>query len=203
MNLDELKSVWNSENTDDVNVPKTVQSLKKAQHPLDKLKRNMKNEWFMQLVAIFILGFIPQLQNINVSLYPFYYVSYGFLIIVSMYYLNSFRNFYTQVVHYSGDTKASLTEIYYGFRLNIERYHSFGFLLLPFTLVWIGVYIQNSLLKKGENLMLLSDNKKALLVAAVVVITFSFIIAIFGWTRYYYGTYLKKLKIILDELKSD
>lgn len=203
MNLDELKSAWNNDGTNDVSIPETIEQLKKAQHPLDKLKRNMKNEWIMQLIAIIALGFIPQLQGFVSSLYIFYYVAYSLLVIVSVYYLSRFKAFYTQITHYSSDTKDSLTEIYHEFRLNIERYHSFGFLLLPFALVWVGVYIQNDLMLKGKDLSSLSNDAQKLLIVAVIVIILLFVVAILGWTKYYYGKYLKQLKAVLDELKSN
>lgn len=203
MNLDELKSVWNTESSDDVHVPANVQQLKKTQHPLDKLKRNMKNEWFMQLLAIIVLAFIPVLQHIPKGLYPVYYTSYAFLVAVSIYYLNCFRNFYNHIVHYSGDTRDSLTEIYREFKLNIRRYHTFGILLLPFALIWMGVYVQTDLLKKGQHLMQLPDQTKMVLAAVAVMTVLILILAVFGWTKYYYGRYLKQLKAILDELESN
>lgn len=203
MNLDELKSAWNKENTSDVSIPETVQQLKKAQHPLDKLKRNMKNEWFMQLMAIAAFAFVPQLQKIHSSLYLYYYIAYSILVIISIYYLSRFRNFYTQITHYSGDTKDSLTKIYHEFKLNIERYHSFGFLLLPFCLAWMAIYIQSGLIKQGKNLDSFSENTKILLLVVVIFIILLLVGSILGWTKYYYGKYLKQIKSVLDELKSD
>jgi len=203
MNLDELKSVWNTESSDDVYIPANVQQLRKAQHPLDKLKRNMKNEWFMQLLAIIVLAFVPVLQHIPKGLYPVYYTSYAFLVAVSIYYLNCFRNFYNHIVHYSGDTRDSLTEIYGEFKLNIRRYHAFGILLLPFALIWIGVCIETNLQKKGKHLMQLSDHTRILLVVTVIITILILILAIFGWTKYYYGRYLKQIKAVLDELEAN
>ncbi len=203
MNLDELKSAWDKENTSDVSIPETVRQLKNAQHPLDKLKRNMKNEWFLQLISIIALAFIPQLQNIHYSLWPFYYLAYSFLLIISAYYLNRFRSFYKQITHYSTDTKDSLTAIYHEFKLNIERYHSFGFLLLPFGLAWIAIFICSKLLNQGRNLESISNNTKIFLLVAVIVMITVVVFGILGWTKYYYGKYLKQLKAVLDELKSD
>lgn len=202
MNLDELQSIWNNEITDGVNIPETVKQLKTAQHPLDKLKRNMKNEWFMQLIAIIALAFVPQLQNIHPSLYGYYYIAYGFLIVISVYYLGRFRSFYTHIIHYSDDTKDSLTEIYNEFKINIKRYHSFGFLLLPYGLVWMGVYIQNSLLQQSKDFFSLPYNTKMKLIVTIIFIVLLLITAILGWTKYYYNKYLKQLKDVLDELET-
>ncbi|WP_126973572.1 hypothetical protein [Gynurincola endophyticus] len=203
MNLDNLKSAWNAEKTDDVRVPSKIEQLKKAQHPLDSLKRKMKNEWYIQLFAILFLGLVPQLYDIHSSLYVIYYVAYAMLVVISGYYFNLFRNFYVQINHYTADTKDSLTEIYYEFRLNIERYHSFGFLLLPFVLTWLGTYLYSRLMEEGKGFSSLSQNTKYYLIIGTLLISLLFIVAILGWTKYYYGKYAKQLREILDELREE
>ena len=201
MNLDELKSSWNTENTGKVKIPQNINELGKAKHPLDKLKQNMRNEWYVQVVAVLMLGFLPQIQNLNPSLYPSYYVAYSFMVIVSVYYLEQFRRFYSKIIHYSADTKESLTEVYNEFRLNIERYHSFGFLLLPFGLASILISIYNLLLEKGKDFNSLPEKTKVILLVSIVAILLLLVFSILGWTKYYYGKYLKQLKSTLDELK--
>jgi hypothetical protein len=203
MNLDELKSSWNTENTGKVKIPESINQLGKAKHPLDKLKQNMRNEWFLQVAAVLMLGFLPQMQNLNSSLYPLYYVAYTFMVIVSVYYLELFRRFYNQIVHYTEDTKESLTEVYNEFRLNIERYHSFGFLLLPFGLASILISIYNLLLQKGKDFDSLPQKTKLILLVSIVAILLLLVFSILGWTKYYYGKYLNQLKSALDELKED
>jgi hypothetical protein len=203
MNLDELKSSWNTENTGKVRIPENINELGKAKHPLDKLKQNMRNEWFVQVAAVLMLGFLPQIQNLNPSLYPLYYVAYTFMVIVSVYYLELFRRFYTRITHYTEDTKESLTEVYNEFRLNIERYHSFGFLLLPFGLASILISIYNLLLEKGKDFDSLPQKNKLILLVSIVAILLLLVFSILGWTKYYYGKYLNQLKSALDELKED
>lgn len=203
MNLDELKSAWNRENTEGVHIPKETELIRKAQHPLDRLKRNMKQEWYMQLMAIVLLGFVPKWHGIAPQLYPVYYTAYTMLVVISGYYLNGFRNFYQKVTHYTTGTRHSLNEIYHDFRLNVERYHSFGFLLLPFGLTWMGSYIWSRLAEKGKDFSSLSAHTSYLLIVAVLLVCLLFVVAVFAWTKYYYGGYLTRLKAILDELKSD
>lgn len=201
MNLDELKSTWNNDNNGNVSVPQNIQQLKKAQHPLDKLKDNMKKEWYLQLGAIVFLGFVPQLQDFHPSVYKYYYGAYVFMVIVSVYYLNSFKNFYTNIVHYSSDTKESLTIVYNEFTANIRRYHIFGFVLIPFCVVWIGLFIYSMLLEKGRTLDSLSEQTIVYIAIAAVSTIVLFIAALFGWTKHYYGKYLTQISSVLDELK--
>lgn len=203
MNLDKLKSAWNTENTDDVHIPSKIKQLGQAKHPLDKLKQNMNKEWYLQIVAILFLGFFPQLFHIHPSLYVIYYTSYALLVVISVYYLNLFRLFYNKINHYTTDTKDSLTEIYYDFKLNIERYHAFGFLLIPTALVAIGLYVYNTLLEKGKDFSSISEEFKLVIIILTLVVSLSFIISILAWTRYFYSPYVNQLKKVLDELKAE
>ncbi len=201
MNLDELKSAWNTEKADDVHIPRRLEQLRKANHPLDKLKRNMKKEWYMQLLALVFLGFAPVASDVHTSTYIIYYAAYGMSLIVSIYYLTVFRQFYLQINHYTADTKDSLTEIYYQFRLNMERYHSFGFLLIPLVLVWGGVYTYSKLRAKGLDFSSLSESSQYILIGSAIVVTGVMVAAMPLWTRFFYGKYTRQLKQVLDELK--
>lgn len=203
MNLDKLKSAWNTENTDDVHIPAQIKQLRQAKHPLDKLKQNMKKEWYIQIVAILFLGFFPPLFHIHPSLHVIYYASYALLVVISAYYLNLFRLFYNRINHYTADTKDSLTEIYYDFKLNIERYHAFGFLLLPTALIAIALYVYSTLLEKGKDFSSISPQFKVTLIILTLVVSLSFILSILAWTRYFYGPYVNQLKKVLDELKAE
>lgn len=203
MNLDNFKSAWNAENTDDVQIPKELHQLRKAQHPLEGLKRHMKIETYVQSLAIIILGFSPQIFNIHPSLYVIYYVAYVMLVVFSGYYFFGFRKFYQQISNYGVGTKDGLMEIYFELRLNIERYHSFGFLLLPFALVWIGVLVQSRNLAQGKSMMTIAVGDQFTLVIWVLIMTLLIVVAIQVWTNFYYGKYVKQLKTVLDELKEE
>lgn len=203
MNLDELKSAWNKEDTNDVRIPSQIKQLGKAKHPLDRLKRNMKNEWYLQIVAILCAFFLPQLLHLHPSLHIIYYSSYALLVVISAYYLNLFRLFYNKINHYTADTKDSLLEIYYELKLNIERYHAFGFLLLPIALVAIALYVNTIMLQKSENLTIASHSDIISFIILTLVVSFTFILSILAWTKYIYGPYVNQLKKILDELKEE
>ncbi|MFD2553652.1 hypothetical protein [Sphingobacterium tabacisoli] len=203
MNFEELKSTWNADPTQEVHIPTHIKQLRKAQHPLDKLKRNMKNEGYMQIVAIIFMAFAPQLFDLAPNTYLIYYTSYAIVVLVSIYYLNIFRHFYQRVSHYTNDTKDNLSEIYYEFKLNIERYHSFGFLLIPFVLVWTSVYTYSRLIEQGKDLSAIADSNKQPLLIVILITLLLVPLAIIAWTRYFYTPYTKQIKTVLDELKKD
>ncbi|PRD57031.1 hypothetical protein [Sphingobacterium gobiense] len=201
MNFDKIKSAWDNDNTNDVNIPDTIEKLRRAQHPLDKLKRNMRNEWYMQLVSIIALCFAPQFLNIHPDLHALYYAMYGMLIIVSIYYLNLFRKFYQELIHYTAETKDSLNDIYYNFRLNIARYHAFSFLLLPYVLMVVGLIICSRWIEQGTDMVTIAAYLKPTGIIVTLVVSALFITAVPIWTRIFYGKYLTQIKSVLDELK--
>lgn len=201
MNLDELKTAWNSENTNDVRIPSQIKQLGQAKHPLDKLKRKMKNEFYMQSFFILFVAFMPKLMHIDPSLYVLYYAFYALSIAISAYYLNHFRLFYNKINDYTADTKDSLLEIYYEFKLNIERYHAFSFLMLPIALVTLGMYRYSMRLRITE----FTDSDQSVISFTILTLTVSIItiLIVLAWTRYFYSPYLQQLKKILDELKEE
>jgi len=201
MNLDELKTAWNSESTNDVRIPSKIKQLGQAKHPLDKLRRKMKSEFYLQSFCILFVAFIPKLLNIDPSLYVLYYAFYALSLAISAYYLNLFRLFYNKINHYTADTKDSLLEIYYELKINIERYHAFSFLLLPIALVTLGMYRYSMRLQFTE----FTDPDQSVISFTILTLTVSIItiLIVLTWTRYFYSPYLLQLKKILDELKEE
>jgi len=203
MNFEELKSEWEKDNSGNLNIPQSIEKLKMAQHPVEKLKRNMKIELYPQIIAILALAFVPSLANFQSSLYSFYYISYAMMVVISVYYLYAFYRFYKNIHQYAAATKDGLLELYFELRLNMERYKSFGFLLLPFGIIWIGLYQYNKLLLSDIAFETLSDNIILIVIIVIVIFTAAMIIAINTWVNSFYGKYTKQIRNILDELKEE
>ncbi|SDD56246.1 hypothetical protein [Niabella drilacis] len=201
MNFDELKTQWNEEGADDVQVPASVEQLKAAQHPLDQLKKNMKKELVVQLIAIALIGIFPFQMKLLPSLFPIYYMAYALLVMASAYYLYHFYQFYSQVQQYGASTKDSLLELYYNLRLNMERYKSFSFLIMPFAYFTGGLLLYSELKTHNAHLVVFENPYLALLLVVVVtvlIVTFTVI-----WIDRFYGRYVKQLKLVLDALKEE
>lgn len=199
MNFDELKEQWNKENSD-VHIPDSIKQLKESKHPIEKIQKNMKREFPMQILAIIIIGLFPLQFQFPSSEYIIYYVSYTVMIVISSYYLSGFYKFYRQTELYTGNTKNSLWKIYHELRLNMERYQSFGFLLLPHFLVTAGLIIYNAMEKQGKSLAELTSSHQQGLIILVLIGTLAIIISIVLWTKYIYGRSAKKLENILNEM---
>ncbi|QBQ40703.1 hypothetical protein [Sphingobacterium psychroaquaticum] len=201
MNFDELKKDWNADQPKDQDISTKIPAQENSKHPLERLQKSMRNEFWAQIIAIILLAGLPQMTDISSSYYITYYVAYSVLVVVSGYYLYGFYQFYKQINLFHSDTKGSLLRIYYELRLAMERYQSFGFLLLPFLLVWFGIYSTDLLQKKGKTIAeQLANGGQYAVVIAVLIVTFGTIAAIVLWTKYIYGKYAKELEKMIDDL---
>lgn len=199
MNFDQLKEQWNNE-PNDVKIPDTIEQLKESKHPIEKIQKNMKKEFPFQVLAIIFIAFFPFQLHFLPSQYLIYYISYTVMVIISLYYLLGFYKFYRQTELYTGNTKNSLWKIYHELRLNMERYQSFGFLLLPHLLITIGLGIYNLLEKKGKSLSELSDTQQLFLILAVMAGTLIYVASISFYTKLIYGRSARQLENILNEI---
>ncbi|MFP3834368.1 hypothetical protein [Chryseobacterium sp. SIMBA_028] len=199
MNFDQLKEQWNNEDGN-VNIPDNIEQLKESRHPIEKIQKNMKKEFSMQILAIILIGFFPLLFGFPTSQYIIYYISYTMMVVISSYYLSGFYKFYKQTELYTGNTKNSLWKIYHELRLNMERYQSFSFLLLPHFLITIGLFIYDTLEQKGQDLSELTTTNQASLIIVVLIGTLLFVVSIVLWTKYIYGRHAKQLENILNQM---
>ncbi|WP_062698735.1 hypothetical protein [Chryseobacterium indologenes] len=199
MNFDQLKEQWNNEESN-VHIPDTIEQLKESKHPIERIRKSMKKEFPAQVLAIILIAFFPFQFGFPSSQYVIYYTSYVMMAVISCYYLYGFYRFYKQTGLYTGNTKNSLWKIYHELRLNMERYQSFGFLLLPHFLITIGLLIYNTLEKRGKSLNGLSEGHQQALILAVLIGTLWLVTSIVLWTKYIYGRNARKLEKILDDM---
>lgn len=203
MNFDELKSKWDNEKSDNLRIPQDMKMLKMAQHPLDKLKRNMRNELYAQVVAILFLAFLPYIFQLQSNHHLLYYIIYTILVVISSYYLYNFYRFYKSMHLYTSATKGGLLELYYELRLNMERYKSFSFSLQPFTITFLGLYFYSRSLASGENMEFFIEQNLLLMMIFIAVLTAGIMLISTWWVNSFYGKYTKQIRKILDELAEE
>ncbi|RXM50936.1 MULTISPECIES: hypothetical protein [unclassified Chryseobacterium] len=200
MNFDQLKEQWNNEDSN-VHIPETIEQLKESKHPIEKVQKSMKKEFPAQVIAIILIGFFPLQFKFPSSQYLIYYISYVMMVVISTYYLYGFYKFYKQTELYTGNTKNSLWKIYHELKLNMERYQSFGFLLLPHFLLTLGLVIYNTLEEKGKTLSEITNTSQTALIVTVLLGTIFVVASIILWTKYIYGRPAKQLENILNEIE--
>ena len=73
MDFNDIQSAWNNENTKNVVVPTQLEKVQQANTPLDKIRKNLKNEFIYQIVSIVVVGFAPYLNGFpEQAITPFY-----------------------------------------------------------------------------------------------------------------------------------
>jgi len=202
MNFDDIKSAWDSEENDPVEVPSSVDQLKTLQLPIEKLRANMKLEFYVQLFSLILIGFLPRYTYFSpVFIIPFYAV-YIVSLAISVYYFSKFYLFYKDISAVTLRSKDNLYALYYEARLNIEMYKSYAYTLIPFSLI---VLVMHMVSRKDEKLktifqFTLDNQLMALALAALFIIgILSVMLITEWWVKTYYGKYLKQIKAVLEE----
>src|SRR5688572_18914460 len=98
MNFDDIKNNWDKESAGDVKIPSKLGTLRKAQHPIDKVKVNMKKEFFMQVIAVLL---VPFFLRVSADMRMIFISSYILFVAISAYYLYYFYKFYNGMHNYS------------------------------------------------------------------------------------------------------
>jgi len=201
MNFDEIKGSWDKEGSENVNIPGSISQLKRANHPVDQIKKNMKFELYGQILFILAVPFLTHLY-FDSRLQTFFLGFYAVFVLISAYYFYNFYLFYKQTTRYSTSSKDSLYELYYNLRLNIERYKSFGFLLIPFVIGTLAMVLINKSEHLNLDKMALFGNFKVYLIATIASIVIYIALIVF-WVELVYGKYARQIGEILHELKEE
>lgn len=204
MNFDDIKSAWNKESEQPIEVPKTMESLKKAQMPLDKLKKNMRGEAVFQLLALLASGFIPGYFNLIPTLRVSFNCTYIIFVLTTLYFLIRFYRFYKKIGQSSLTTKDNLYELNYDLRLNIELYKMFNYMLLPIFMTFGAIILVNF---NYDYFMKVIVNEPGLfyVVFGLTILSISIIIHFFAiiWLNQYYGKYAKEIQSLIGALKEE
>ena len=147
MDFNDIQSAWNNENTKNVVVPTQLEKVQQANTPLDKIKKNLKNEFIYQIVSIVLIGFAPYLNGFPEQAITPFYLLFSLFVAVSAYYLIKLFIFYKRLNKTALNTKDNLYETYFDIRLNMELYKTFGFALTPFMILFLVVFFLLFLIK--------------------------------------------------------
>jgi hypothetical protein len=203
MNFNELQQQWNNEPTDKILVPRNIDTLRQAQTPIDKVRKKMKTDFFMQGALLIVVAFAPMIFNfpdrVTTLFIAFYGVAVGFMV----YYFYKFFIFYKKSYDMTFDSRKNLLWFFYELKLNIELYKA-----LTYIMFFLGFSfgVLKGTVARGENAVtkFLDKNSEVgitiLLVAALII--FCFFMAEF-LPRWYYGRHLKQVKDVLDQLDEE
>jgi membrane-bound ClpP family serine protease len=202
MDFNDIQSAWKNEKTENVVLPTQLDKINSANMPLEKIKKNLRNEFFYQILSIIFIGFVPFFYSFPANAMPPFYLLFSIFVAVCIYYLVKLYVFYRRLGKTALSTKDSLYETYFDIRLNMELYKTFGFALIPFVILFlIGFmyYVTPDFFAKGLN-------STPFLVTTFSIVTFSILfmgVALEWWVHYFYGKYAKEIRKVIDELKEE
>ena len=201
MDFNDIQSAWNNENTKNVVVPTQLEKVQQANTPLDKIRKNLKNEFIYQIVSIVVVGFAPYLNGFPEQAITPFYLLFSLFVAVSAYYLIKLFIFYKRLNKTALNTKDNLYETYFDIRLNMELYKTFGFALMPFMILFL-VGVLYFTLPNGATFFTDSTNSITLFLS--VLFSMLFIgLGLEWWVHFFYGKYAKEIRTVLDELKEE
>lgn len=204
MNFNELQKQWNDEPTDKIHVPNTIDTLREAQTPIDKVRKKMKMDFFSQIILLVLVGTAPLIFNFTKEATTLFIPFYGIMIGFMSYYYYKFFVFYKKSYDMSFDSRKNLLWFYYELKLNIELYKALTYIMffIGFSFgVLYGMITKDH--SKIDNLLSgFEDKIQVLIIFIVVMVVFSFFMAEFI-PRWYYGKHLRQVKSVLDQLDEE
>lgn len=202
MDFNELQSAWNNENPQNVQLPSDLEKINSAQMPLERIKKNLKNEFIYQIISIVFLAFLPLIYGFPAHAYAPFYLLFSIFVGICLYYLVKLYLFYRQLGKTTLSTKDSLYETYYEIRVNMELYKTFGFALTPFVIL----FLMGLLYLKMPEVFQSGLQDHSLLIAILSIVLFSMLfmgIVLEWWVHYFYGKYAREMRKIIDQLKEE
>ena len=204
MDFNDIQSAWKNENTEKVSLPSNIEKLQTANTPLDKIRKNLKNEFIYQIISIIALAFIPILYRFQPIFSTAFYGIYVLFIVICVYFLVKLFLFYKRLNSANTNTKDNLYDTYFDIRLNMEMYKSFTYSIMPFALAFAVMIILKDNSQEVIDVMLKKKSADFIIgglfggfIGAMISVAF----LTEWWVNHFYGKYAKEIRKIIDELK--
>ncbi|MCW3467865.1 hypothetical protein [Chitinophaga nivalis] len=205
MNFDDIQSAWNNEDAGHIKVPDTITRMKGAQMPVEKIRKNMRNEFYIQLIAIILIGFAPNALQLAPIFYVPFYAVYAIMILITAYYFFKFYHFYKRLSTNTLNSRDNLYGVYYDIKLHVELYKAFTYSLLPLGLLVIMMVVMS---REGRVINMIQTGMMpkrtiALLCSGFGIMVLAVLVATEIWVNANYGKYEKLVKKTLDEFREE
>lgn len=135
-NFEDLKKNWNDQDSS-VHIPHDLNQLKAAKTPIDKIRKNIKYEMLIMVVAILFLAMVPfvSLYNIHGISELVYYIVLFLMVISAIPYYRNFYFYYKKTKHVQYNTYRSINSIYYELKNTVRLYKTINYILIPYSLI--------------------------------------------------------------------
>lgn len=201
MNFEDMKTAWsNDPGKKDIEIPTALDKIKTAGMPVEKIRKMMLRESYLQAAGLIIMFFSPSVFTIDAKYLQSFYYLYAVFVMICIYYFLKFYFFYKRLNNVTLNSKDNLYTLYYDIRLNVEMYKSFSYTLSPFALVYVFMYLSNRL-----SLKVLHLNNVLTYVCLFTAVLSVILTIVFTeyWVKKSYGHYAAQVKAVLNELIED
>lgn len=198
MNFDDIQAAWNQDSDDNIQLPTALNELKGKNSPVKKIRTAMRTELLLQSIALVVVGFFPQILRLNSNFLLAFYMTYAFMVIISIYYFVRFYFFYNRLYNYTLNSKESLFTLYYDIKINIEMYRSFNYSLIPILVIMLSLFLVAKI-----PLGALMDESHLLTLGILILAASTILVYVFMelGIKVGYGKYLKEIGSIIDQLR--
>jgi hypothetical protein len=201
MNFNSLPSDWKDQPGEQPSFSMDQLTSKSPQLILDKVHRSMRYEFFSVLigvVAAVVALLLLDLQGLISSL--LWLALFVYAVVILVYGIRFFR-FYRHTARMALDSYENLLWLYYELRLMIEVYRSFTLtsMLIGLSFGFIVGSIEGS---KAAPMELADPDSFIWWLMLTLTVSFAALLGIIEWWIYYaYGRSLRRIKLVLSELK--
>ena len=206
MNFDEIKQKMDAESMEDSQIPKNISALYESKMPIEKVRKTMRGEIIMQLVAIVIFFAAPSF----ISLYPLaesiYYIMMFVTCLMTLGYITKMIWFLNKTRNLNVGSRDAVINYIHDLQMTLEVYKTAiiaGSLLLPLSMLAFTTGIKYYDESVFTNFMLLNISTLTLLVSILIYLILAVLIYLLTvyWADQLYGLHVKKLEKILAEFE--
>lgn len=168
---------------------------------IQSVKSKMKMEFSTQVLALFLLAFLPAYFGFTKQLAFIYYFFYTMMFIFTSYYFSQFYRFYRQISIINTKNTQDAKWFYHGLRLELANYKSFHyittFIASGFAILY-AYFNKLSILPALNKIELLFPDHINLFIVSLAFILILFVLTESA-TRWSYQKELKDLESIIEE----
>lgn len=197
MDIDHLKSVWETETPQ--NIPKiSLEKQSEIHLPLEKIRKNMRMEFYITVVGFLFIILFMAFADFHIFKFKFYVIALvGSMMLITAFYFLKFFSLYKNLSSIDLNLLENLKDLRFQFKLNEQYYLAFYISFVPFVV--------------GESFLLFEflPNLKSLDGIAFIGYFLLFCLFLLGslyvvgkwWFSKYYGKYFAKINILIGDLK--
>ncbi|AXG68347.1 hypothetical protein KORDIASMS9_00562 [Kordia sp. SMS9] len=206
MDFDKIKELMDDENQDDLQLPTSLENLKKSQMPIAQIRKTMKGEIAIQLVAFIVFFCYPFIIKMYELPRATYLICMFLTFIMTLGYLAKMVWFLRRTSNITQQTKETILRFIYDIKLTMEVYKSgiiAGSLVLPIPIAALFMgSVRNDVDRFSEWFLLQMPTSTLILVILGYLVCGLLIYYITVlWTDKLYGVHVRKLEEILEQFE--